>query len=65
MNDTTTKNVHFVNQFNAGIPRSGVIGKQTISHQYLFYHCSQDGPEIYFENWILGILEMDHVFLQK
>ena len=48
MINTTHKNVHFKNQTNGKIPRSGVIDPVTINPYDLCYQCSKHVPDYLF-----------------
>ena len=63
--DTTHDNIHFLNQMNGKIPRSGVIDQQRIIPHELCYQCSKDGQDFYLSSWGLGIVDMNHAFMQK
>ena len=63
--DTTHNNVNFKNQNNGKIPSSSVIYQQTMNSRDLCYQCSKHDPDFYLVNLGLGILETNHIFLQK
>ena len=46
--NTKNKNVHFYNQTNVNITRSGVINQETINTHDLCYQCSKDVPDFLF-----------------
>ena len=43
--NTSHKNVHFLNQINAKIPRIGVIGPEKINPHDFCYQCYKHDPD--------------------
>ena len=46
--NTSHNNVHFLNQINGKIPRSGVIDPETINSHDFCYQCSKHGLDCLF-----------------